>query len=130
MSDKFEGVRESTALLAMSIVPDFLLAGVASGVETVNGLATQLSKEGDRLKKIGKQIAKPVGAAFKAKLEQDVAEALREAEAFGTAARAEVSARESQRQLGITEQQVALALANIVRQADSRSGAVVTPVLT
>jgi len=130
MSDKFVGVRESTALLAMSIVPDFLLAGVASGVETVNGLATQLSKEGDRLKKIGKQIAKPVGAAFKAKLEQDVAAALREAEAFGTAARAEVSARESERQAGLTQQMVALALSNLVRQADSRSGAVVTPVLT
>jgi len=130
MSDKFVGVRESTALLAMSIVPDFMLAGVASGVETVNGLATQLSKEGDRLKKIGKQIAKPVGAAFKAKLEQDVAAALREAEAFGTAARAEVSARESQRQASLTQQQVALALSNLVRQADSRSGAVVTPVLT
>jgi len=129
MSDKFVGVRESTALLAMSIVPDFLLAGVEAGVETVNGLATQLSKEGDRLKKIGKQIAKPVGAAFKAKLEQDVAAALREAEAFGTAARAEVSARESQRQASLTQQQVALALSNLVRQADSRSGAVVTPVL-
>jgi len=129
MSDKFVGVRESTALLAMSIVPDFLLAGVASGVETVNGLAEQLSKEGNRLKKIGKQIAKPVGAAFKSKLQDDVAAALREAEAFGTAARAEVAARESERQLGITQQQVALALSNLVRQADSRSGAVVTPVL-
>ena len=129
MSDKFVDVRKSTAVLAMSIVPDFMLAGVAAGEETVNGLATQLSKEGDRLKKIGKQIAKPVGAAFKAKLEQDVAAALRDAEAFGTAARAEVSARESERQLGITQQQVALALSNLVRQADSRSGAVVTPVL-
>lgn len=129
MSDKFVDVRKSTAVLAMSIVPDFMLAGVAAGEETVNGLATQLSKEGDRLKKIGKQIAKPVGAAFKAKLEQDVAAALRDAEAFGTAARAEVSARESQRQAGLTSQQVALALSNLVRQADSRSGAVVTPVL-
>jgi hypothetical protein len=129
MSDKFVGVRESTALLAMSIVPDFLLAGVEAGVETVNGLATQLSKEGNRLTKIGKKIAKPVGQAFKSQLADDVAEALRSIEAAGTAGRAEVVAKAEARQVAITEQQVALALSNLVRKADSRSGAVVRPVL-
>ena len=129
MNDKWNSVQETTATLAMGLVPEFLTAGVTAGIETVNGLAEQLSKEGNRLAKIGKKIAKPVGASFKAQLAKDVAEAIANVEAAGSAARAGAIARAEAQQAAITEQQVALAIGNIIRQSDARSGAVVTPVL-
>ena len=129
MSEKWDKVQETTMTLAMSLVPEFVHAGVTSGIETVNGLAEQLSKEGSRLAKIGKKIAKPVGASFKAQLAKDVAEAIRSVEAAGTAARAEKVAQAEAQQAAITQQQVALAIGNIIRQSDARSGTQVRPVL-
>tara|TARA_R110000787_G_scaffold26283_3_gene73568 strand:- start:437 stop:2545 length:2109 start_codon:yes stop_codon:yes gene_type:complete len=130
MNDKWNSVQETTAGLAMGLVPEFLHAGVTSGIETVNGLAEQLSKEGGRLTKIGKKIAKPVGASFKAQLAKDVAEAIRSVEAAGTAARAEKVAQAEAQQAAITAQAVGLALSKLIRNSDSRSGAAVQPVLT
>ncbi len=130
MTEKFAGVRESTAGLALGLVPGFVAAGIESGAAAVDGLATQLAKEGDRLTKLGKRIGKPVGAAFKAQLAKDVAEALANVEAAGSAARAGAIARAEAQQSAITDQQVAQAIANVIRRSDSRSGAVVRPVLT
>lgn len=129
MSERWSHVQEVTAGLADGLVPEFLRAGIASGVETVNGLAEQLSKEGKRLAKLGKKIAKPVGASFKAQLAQDVADAIAQAQAAGTAARAEAYAKEQARQAALTEQAIAQGIANLVRNADQRNGRDLNPVL-
>jgi len=75
-------------------------------------------------------MAKPVGAAFKTRLASDVAAAVRNVEAAATAARAEKVADATAAQQLITDQQVARAIANVIRNSDARSGSVVTPVLT
>jgi len=111
-------------------VPDFMNAGVEQAAAMVVGLANQLDYERDTLKKLGKNMAKPVGAAFKTQLASDVAAAVRNVEAAATAARAEKVADATAAQQLITDQQVARAIANVIRNSDARSGSVVTPVLT
>ena len=130
INDKWVGVQETTAGLAMGLVPEFMIAGVASATEMVTGLAQQLQAEQKTLAKLGKNMAKPVGAAFKSRLAKDVAEAVRNVEAAATAARAEKVADATSVQAGITQQAVSLAIANVLKRADARSGSVVQPVLT
>ena len=107
-----------------------MTAGVASAAEMVTGLAQQLQAEQKTLEKLGNNMAKPVGAAFKSRLAKDVAEAVRNVDAAATAARAEKVANATAVQAGITQQAVSLAIQNVVRRADARSGSFVQPVLT
>ena len=130
INDKWVGVQETTAGLAMGLVPEFMTAGVASAVEMVTGLAQQLKAEQKTLAKLGKNMAKPVGAAFKSRLAKDVAEAVRNVEASATAARAERVATAESAQQRITDQAVALAIQNVIRRGDARAGSAVQPVLT
>ena len=130
INEKWVGVQETTAGLAMGLVPEFMTAGVASAAQMVTGLAQQLKAEQKTLAKLGKNMAKPVGSAFKSRLAKDVAEAVRNVEAAATAARAErVAAAESSQQR-ITDQAVALAIQNVIRRGDARAGSQVQPVLT
>lgn len=130
MNDKWTAVQDVTAGLAMGLVPEFLIAGIASAQDMVTGLATQLKAEQKTLKKLGKNMAKPVGAAFKSRLAKDVAEAVRNVEAAGTAARAERVASATTAQQSLTDQAVATAISNVLRRGDARAGSAVQPVLT
>jgi hypothetical protein len=129
LNEKWMTVQETTKGLAMGLVPEFVSAGIESGAAAVDGLATQLAKEGKRLTKLGKRMAKPVGSAFKSQLAKDIAEAIANVEAAGTAARASAIAKAEAREAAVTQQQVALAIGNIIRQSDARSGTQVSPVL-
>jgi hypothetical protein len=129
INEKFVNIQDKTRELALGLVPEFMHTGVESAAAMVVSLAKQLDYERQTLKKLGKAMAKPVGAAFKTQLASDVAAAVRNVEAASTAARAErVATAEAAQQL-ITDQQVARAIANVIRNSDARSGAVVTPVL-
>ena len=130
LNAKWVEVQNTTKTLAQGLVPEFLLAGQNSAIESVNGLATQLSKETGRLNKLGKNMAKPVGAKFKAQLLEDIADAVKQVEATGTAARAEAVAAATSRQVALTNAAVAQALQNLVRSADARNGAPIAPVLS
>ena len=130
INEKWVGVQETTAGLAMGLVPEFMTAGVASAAEMVTGLAQQLQAEQKTLAKLGKNMAKPVGAAFRSRLAKDVAEAVRNVEASATAARAESVAAAESSQQRITDQAVALAIQNVIRRGDARAGSQVQPVLT
>ena len=129
LNEKWMTVQETTKGLAMGLVPEFVSAGIESGAAAVDGLATQLAKEGKRLTKLGKRMAKPIGSAFKSQLAKDIAEAIANVEAAGTAARASAIAKAEAREAAVTQQQVALAIGNIIRQSDARSGTQVSPVL-
>jgi hypothetical protein len=96
----------------------------------VDSISEQMAKEVNRLAKIGKKIAKPLGQSFRAELMKDVAAALREVEAAGTAGRAEAVANAQARQVALTNAAVAQALQNLVRSADARNGAPIAPVLS
>ena len=89
-----------------------------------------MAKDVKRLSRIGKKIAQPLGASFRAELMADVAAALREVEAAGAAGRAEAVANAQQRQVALTNAAVAQALQNLVRSADARNGAPIAPVLS
>jgi hypothetical protein len=128
LNEKFIGVQEATKKRAMGLVPEFLLAGQESALTMVDSISEQMAKEVNRLAKIGKKIAKPLGQSFKAELMSDVAAALREVEAAGAAGRAEVVAAAERRQVNLTNAAVAQALQNLVRSADARNGAPVSPV--
>jgi len=130
INEKFVNIQDKTKELALGLVPDFMNAGVEQAAAMVVGLANQLDYERKTLKKLGKNMAKPVGAAFKTQLASDVAAAVRNVEAAATAARAEKVADATAAQQLITDQQVARAIANVIRNSDARSGSVVTPVLT
>jgi hypothetical protein len=129
MADKLALVQSSAGTLAQSMVPEFLKAGEDSAIETLNGLSTELSKETDRLKKIGKNIGKPIGANIKAEIAEAVAEAIKDAAAARTAALAEVSAREAAQNAIAVEQATAQSLARLIRNSDNRAGRNVQPVL-
>ena len=45
INEKWVGVQETTAGLAMGLVPEFMTAGVASAAQMVTGLAQQLKAE-------------------------------------------------------------------------------------
>jgi len=128
LNDKFLAVQETTRTLAMGLVPEFLIAGQESALTMVDSISEQMAKEVNRLAKIGKKIAKPLGQSFKAELMSDVAAALREVEAAGAAGRAEAVAQAERRQVNLTNAAVAQALQNLVRSADARNGAPVSPV--
>ena len=130
INEKWVGVQETTAGLAMGLVPEFMTAGVASAAQMVTGLAQQLKAEQKTLSKLGKNMAKPVGSAFRSRLAKDVAEAVRNVEASATAARAERVATAESAQQRITDQAVALAIQNVIRRGDARAGSQVQPVLT
>lgn len=130
MNEQWVAVQERTKSLSMQLVPEFMVAGVESGVELVNGLADQLGMETQRLGRIGAAIAKPVGARFKAQFLEDIASAIREAQAFQSAARAEAASAAASRAVPITEQAAAQALSNLLRNADQRNGQNIKPVLT
>lgn len=129
LNSKWVDVQNTTRSLAQGLVPEFLVAGEMSAVKSVNGIAQQLSKETGRLNKLGRNMAKPVGAKFKAQLLEDIAEAVREVEAVSTAARAEKVAAAQRQQVALTNAAVAQALQNLVRSADARNGAPISPVL-
>lgn len=129
LNEKWVGVQETTKTLSMQLVPEFRTAGVEAGIQTVDSLADQLSKETIRLGLIGKNIAKPVGARFKAQFLKDIADAIKEVEAVQTAARAEKVAAALRREAAITEQAIAQGLTNLLRNADQRNGQSIAPVL-
>jgi hypothetical protein len=130
MADKLALVQSTAGTLAQSMVPEFLKAGEDSAIETLNGLSTELSKETQRLKKIGQNIGKPIGANIKAEIAEAVAQAIKEAAAARTAALAEISAREAAETARAVEQSTAQSLARLIRNSDNRAGRNVQPVLT
>jgi hypothetical protein len=130
MSDQWVNVQTKIDELAQGLLPEFMQTGIAAGSDLVTGLAEQLAAEGKTLAKLGKKIAKPVGANFKAQLMADVAEALRAVEASASAARAEKVAQAEAEAARLTEQAVAQAIGRIVSQGDARTGRNVSPVLS
>lgn len=122
INQKWLGVAETVRAQAATLVPEFLQAGIASGTDLINGMTQKLQQEVGTLSKIGKQIAKPVGASFKAQIAEDIAEAVRAVEAATTAARAERVAQAERQAASLTEQAVAQALGNIIGRSDARTG--------
>jgi hypothetical protein len=129
MSDKWAGVQETTKGLAMSLVPEFLIAGQNSAEELVKGTSEKLLERSQAFSNMGKNIGKKVGAKFKAEFLADIAAAVKEVEAIQTAARAERVAAEAARQVTITDQQVGQALTKIIQRSDNRLGVQGVPVL-
>lgn len=130
LNNRFVHVQDKTRELAEGLIPEFLLAGQNSALGMVDKISETMAKEVTRLAKIGRRIAKPLGQSFKAQLMQDVASALAEVEATGTAARIEKVAQAERRQVNLTNAAVAQALQNLVRSADARNGAPIAPVLS
>jgi hypothetical protein len=122
LSDQWTNVQAKITSLTGGLLPEFLQAGIASGKDLVTGLTEQLQTEVGTLGKIGKQIAKPVGAQFKAQIATDIAAALAQVEAASSAARAEKVAEAQRNAASMTEQAVAQALGNIIGRSDARTG--------
>lgn len=122
INSKWVGVQETIRAQAATLVPEFLQAGIASGTDLITGLTGELQKQVGTLSKLGKQIAKPVGAQFKAQIAADIAAALAQVEAASSAARAEKVAQAEARAAALTDQAVAQALGNIIGRSDARTG--------
>ncbi len=129
INDKWVGIQDKTRELALGLVPEFLEAGRLSAIDTLNGLATQFGEDQRKFKRLGGKLGEQVGAQFKKRMLEDIAAAVREVEAIATAARAERVAAAQAEQARITEQAVASAIANLIRNSDQRTGRNVQPVL-
>jgi hypothetical protein len=133
-SDRLVDVIDTANTTAQAMVPEFLVAGVASAEQFVDGTIEQLLKEQDRLKTIGKTIGKAIGKNIKAQIAQAVAEAVAAAQAAKTAASAERASQIAAQQVVVSEQQIAQALQRLISNSNARSGysmgiPVPTPVL-
>jgi hypothetical protein len=133
-SDRLVDVIDTANTTAQAMVPEFLVAGVASAEQFVDGTIEQLLKEQDRLKTIGKTIGKAIGKNIKAEIAQAVAEAVATAQAAKTAASAERASQIAAQQVVVSEQQIAQALQRLISNSNARAGysmgiPVPTPVL-
>ena len=133
-SDRLVDVIDTANTTAQAMVPEFLLAGVDSAEQFVDGTIEQLLKEQDRLKTIGKTIGKGIGKNIKAEIAQAVAEAVASAQAAKTAAAAERASEIAAQQVVVSEQQIAQALQRLIGNSNARAGysmgiPVPTPVL-
>lgn len=122
INEKWIGVQEAIRVQSEALIPEFLQTGIAAGTDLVTGLAQQIRDEQKTLERLGKQLAKPVGAEFKAQLAADIAEAIKAAGAATSAARAEKVAEAERAAAALTEQAVAQALGNIIGRSDARTG--------
>ena len=129
LNEKWLGVQETTRELALGLVPEFLEAGRLSAIDTLTGLATQFKEDQAKFKKLGGQLGRQVGSEFKTRMINEIRDAVREVEAIATAARAEAVARAEAEQARITEQAVATAISNLIRNSDQRAGRNAQPVL-
>ena len=129
LNEKWLGVQETTRQLALGLVPEFLEAGRLSAIDTLTGLATQFKEDQAKFKKLGGQLGRQVGSEFKTRMINEIRDAVREVEAIATAARAEAVARAEAEQARITEQAVATAISNLIRNSDQRAGRNPQPVL-
>ena len=133
-SDRLVDVIDTANTTAQAMVPEFLVAGVESAEQFVDGTIEQLLKEQDRLKTIGKTIGKGIGKNIKAEIAQAVAEAVASAQASKTAAAAERASEIAAQQVVVSEQQIAQALQRLIGNSNARAGysmgvPVPTPVL-
>jgi hypothetical protein len=133
-SDRLVDVIDTAKTVSQSMVPEFLVAGVDSAEQFVDGTVEQLLKEQDRLKTIGKGIGKGIGKNIKAEIAQAVAEAVASAQAAKTAAAAERASEIAAQQVVVSEQQIAQALQRLIGNSNARAGysmgiPVPTPVL-
>jgi len=127
--NKWDTVQSTTKELALGLVPEFLEAGRLSAIDTLNGLATQFGEDQRKFKRLGNKLGQQVGSEFKARALKEIADAVKQVEALATAARAEAVANAEREQARITEQAVASAIANLIRNSDQRTGRNVQPVL-
>ena len=133
-SDRLVDVIDTATTVSQAMVPEFLVAGVDSAEQFVDGTIEQLLKEQDRLKTIGKTIGKGIGKNIKAEIAQAVAEAVASAQAAKTAAAAERASEIAAQQVVVSEQQIAQALQRLIGNSNARAGysmgiPVPTPVL-
>jgi hypothetical protein len=133
-SDRLVDVVAVANTTAQAMVPEFLIAGIDSAEDFVDGTIEQLLKEQKRLTAIGKNVGKGIGASIKAEIAAAVAEAVRAAQAAKTAAAAERASEIAAQQVVVSEQQIAQALQRLIGNSNARAGysmgvPVPTPVL-
>ena len=128
-TDKWAEVQRVTREAALGLVPEYLEAGRLSAIDNLNGLATQFAADQKKFKRLGNKLGQQVGDEFSKRMLKEVAAAVREVEAIATAARAERVAAAQAEQARLTEQAVAVALGQLIRNSDQRAGKAVEPVL-
>lgn len=127
--NKWSTVQSTTKDLALGLVPEYLEAGRLSAIENLNGLAQQFGEDQQKFKRLGNKLGQQVGDEFSKRMLKEIADAVREVEAIATAARAERVAEAQAAQARITEQAVADAISNLIRNSDQRTGRNVQPIL-
>ena len=122
-------IQDKTRELAHDLVPEFLEAGRLGAIAKLDGLAMQFAEDQRKFKRLGNKLGQQVGDSFSERMLKEIAEAVRQVEALATAARAEKVAAAQAEQSRITEQAVATAISQLIRNSDQRSGRNVQPVL-
>jgi hypothetical protein len=129
INDQWAGIQARTKELALGLVPEFLLSGQESAVKFTKGALETFLEEQRKFKRLGNKLGQQVGSEFKARALKEIADAVKQVEAIATAGRAEAVARAEAEQARITEQAVATAISNLIRNSDQRAGRNVQPVL-
>lgn len=86
ISDKWEETRTKIYAITSKLLPDFLLLGKESALQTMQGLEDKVEKNEKRLRKIGQDIGEPIGAEVKKKITDAANAAIAAAQAAAAAA--------------------------------------------
>ncbi len=85
ISDEWQATKEKIYETTSTIVPDFLIIGRDSAIETMTGLEEQVTKSEKKLRKIGQDIGQPIGSQIKEEIALAVAQAIAAAQAAAAA---------------------------------------------
>jgi hypothetical protein len=122
LNAQLEYVKTSSTLTAQAMVPAFLLEGQNAAIGFVEEAAKQVLKDQDKLKKIGKNIGKPVALQAANEIAETLAKAWQDIEAAKTAAAAAASAAASGRRVVVSDQQAIQQLNQILANGNARAG--------
>lgn len=122
LNEQLEYVKASSELTAKAMVPAFLIEGQNAAIGFTQEAATQVLKDQEKLKKIGKNLGQPVALQAAKEIAATLATAWKDIEAAKTAAEAAAAAAASGRRVLVSDQQAIQQLNQILANGNARAG--------
>lgn len=129
MADSLQSVVATAENTAKAMVPPWMVEGLNAAIGMLSEFAKGMDDGKKDLAKLGKKAGAVVGKNMSAQIAEDIAQAIKAAEAAGAAARAEAVAAEERRQAALTQQALANVVAQVINNANARTGYNAKPVV-
>ncbi len=122
LNAQLDYVKASSELTAKAMVPAFLIEGQNAAIGFVQEAAAQVLKDQEKLKKIGKNLGKPIALQAANEIATTLAKAWEDIEAAKTAAAAAAAAAGAGRRVVVSDQQAIQQLNQILANGNARAG--------